>query len=629
MINKYPVWKNAIVILAIILGIVYAIPNLYKADYAIQVGKVNLSEKLNEAESKLVSDTVKTLEVKPKSVEKNTDLITLRYDTSDDQLKAKDQLSEKLGYDYSVTMNLAPTTPEILSKINAKPMSLGLDLRGGIHFLLELDIDAAIKKNMERRKKPLETLFRKKKIHRKRVEIGDSKIDILFRDKKNQEKAYDVLSSDNNYNELTISKPENPTDYRVTMSVNQAYIQDFTKNAMEKNLLQLRERVNQIGVAEPLVQRQGDKRIVVELPGIQDSKKARAILGSTSTLEFRMVDQTNNVNATDIARTGRVPHGSKLYFRKENSKGVKIPVILKEEIMLTGDKIEKAVAGFDQNSGTAAVHLKLNSEGGNIFYNATRNEIGNPMAVVYIENKAEKKKVDGKEVWTTREETEVINVATIQDALSTNFQITGLDSRGEAATLATLLKAGSLAAPIRFVEERTVGPTMGEENIKKGQLAITVGFLLVVVFMVVYYKSFGVIADVALFANLACMIAVLSLARATLTMPGIAGIVLTVGMAVDANVLIFERIREEIRNGLSPQAAINSGYDKAFWTIFDANLTTFIAAIILYMFGTGPIKGFAVTLSIGIATSMFTAIMGTRLIVNFVYGGKKLEKLSI
>ncbi|THB65414.1 MAG: protein translocase subunit SecD [Gammaproteobacteria bacterium] len=637
MINKYPLWKNLLIIVAIVCGVIYAIPNFYDADYAIQIGKEKLSEKLSEQDYKKINAVLDGLAIKPYKTDiegetpatektaKSYDHLLLRYKKSKEQLEVHKTLSTQLK-DYSVTMNLANTTPKWLEGINAEPMYLGLDLRGGIHFLLEIDMKTARRKNLTEKRSGIRTMFRENKVYARRVTVKEKEeyIDILFKDQESLDKGKKVLENDETFKQMIFSQPEGTEGYRLQLRISQKYAEKLLNNAMDKNLIRLRDRVNQLGVAEPIVQKQGKSRIVVELPGVQDSKKARTILGSTATLEFRMVDEDNNLRAADVARSGRVPYGSKLFY-EDNGR----PVLLKDEIMLTGEYIEGAFIGPNEQSSFFDVHIDLNSAGGSRFFDITKNEIGNKMAVVYIENNPKKTEVDGKEVWTTEKKEEVISIATIQASLSKRFRITGRFSAPEASELATFLKAGALAAPVKFVEERTVGPSMGEKNIAKGKEAIAIGMLLVVLFMIIYYKMFGLIANIALVANVALMLALLSLLQATLTLPGIAGIVLTVGMAVDANVLIFERIREEIKNGLTPQAAINSGYDKAFWTIFDANLTTFIAAIILYMAGTGPIKGFAVTLSIGIATSMFTAIMVSRMIANFIYGGRKIEKLSI
>ncbi|THB72037.1 MAG: protein translocase subunit SecD [Gammaproteobacteria bacterium] len=627
MINQYPLWKYILIALVIFFGAIYALPNLYEDDFAIQISSTSMSAKLEPGSVNKIKEAVNKLEKQPKAVEYKDKMVLLRYANSTEQLDAKALLSKSLAKEeLSITLNIVSNTPAWLKSMHAMPMQLGLDLRGGIHFLMEVDTQAAITKRLETAYSESRRLLRSEGIRYRKVNLNKDNIEMIFKSEELRDKAESELRSEAEFADFRMSTSEDAQGrFVLTAGMDENSIKAITESALRKNITILRERVNKIGVAEPIVQRQGKNRIVVELPGIQDSAMARTFIGTTATLEFRLQDQEND--AYVAKETGIIPSKSKLYFMKGNKRR---PVLLQKEIMLTGEYIQSASSAIDPQTGLPIVNIRLNQTGGSKFYEATRDNVGRPMGTVFSEDIfVGKEVVDGETKWITKKKEEVINVATIRDALSTRFQISGIDSMEEATNLAKLLEAGSLAAPIYFVEERTVGPSMGEKNIEQGQMAVTIGFLLVVVFMAIYYKTFGIVADVALFANLALMVALLSLFRATLTMPGIAGIVLTVGMAVDANVLIFERIREELRNGLSPQAAIDSGYDKAFWTIFDANLTTFIAAILLFSFGTGPIKGFAVTLSIGIATSMFTATMGTRAIVNLVFGGRKIKWLSI
>lgn len=627
MINKYPLWKYILIALVIFFGAIYALPNLYDDDFAIQISNTKVTTSLSDSTNKKIKGVIKGLEKQPRAVDYNEKKVLLRYTNSTDQLDAKALITTALADpNLSITLNIVSNTPNWLRSLNASPMQLGLDLRGGIHFLLEVDADAAITKRLETAYSESRRILRSEKIRYRKVKLKDDGIELVFSKETEREKAISTLKSEAEFSDFTLLTSEDATTgkFILTAGMDENSIKSITESALKKNITILRERVNQIGVAEPIVQRQGKKRIVVELPGIQDSAMARMIIGTTATLEFRLEDQEND--PYQAKESGVIPSKSKLYRMKNSSR----PVLLQKEIMLTGEYIESASSAIDSQTGLPIVNIRLNQTGGSKFYEATRDNVGRPMGTVFTENIVLGKEiVDGETKWITKKKEEVINVATIRDALSTRFQISGIDSMDEAQNLSKLLQAGSLAAPIYFVEERTVGPSMGEENIEHGKEAVIIGFLLVVAFMILYYKAFGVVANIALFANLALMVALLSIFRATLTMPGIAGIVLTVGMAVDANVLIFERIREELRNGLSPQSAIDSGYDKAFWTIFDANLTTFIAAILLFSFGTGPIKGFAVTLSIGIATSMFTATMGTRAIVNLAFGGRKIKWLSI
>ncbi|NOY71834.1 MAG: protein translocase subunit SecD [Gammaproteobacteria bacterium] len=617
--NQYPVWKYTLIAVICLLAGFYALPNLFGNDPALQVSATR-SAIIDASTEVLVKETLTSSEIKYKSAEITPQGLLVRFDDTNEQLKAQRLIKSELGSDYVVALNLAPATPGWLQDMGADPMFLGLDLRGGVHFLMEVDMHSAIKSAEIRYRDEVRALLRKNKIRYLSISHrAAGGISVKFRDETDLETSRDLIRKELD----TLDQQEKKNDGRATLflTITKDEVRAVKNFALQQNMTTLRNRVNELGVAEPVIQQQGLNRIVVQLPGIQDTARAKEILGATATLEFRMADETSDVQS---AVEGRSPAGSKLYRERNGS-----PILLKKRIIVTGDQITDAASGIDQQDGSAAVFISLDGKGANKMLDTTKANVGKLMAVVFIENKTDTRLVDGEEVKTKRRIEEVINVARIREAFSHRFQITGLDDTEEARDLALLLRAGALSAPMDIVEERTVGPSLGKDNIDKGFLSVQIGFILVLIFMVFYYRTFGVIACVALTVNLVLLVAVLSLLQATLTLPGIAGIVLTVGMAVDANVLIFERIREEIRNGNSSQASIHAGYEKALSTIADANITTFIVAIVLYGLGTGAIKGFAVTLSIGILTSMFTAIMGTRAIVNLIYGGKRIERLSI
>ncbi|HKK14839.1 MAG TPA: protein translocase subunit SecD [Gammaproteobacteria bacterium] len=621
MINQYPLWKYLLLVMVAVVAILYALPNLYGEDPAVQISARH-GAPVNTALRDQVASTLKKDNLPYKSMQLSKDQLLVRFLGTDEQLSAADRLTSALGDKYVVALNLAPATPQWLRDINALPMYLGLDLRGGVHFLMEVDMKAAIKQHYERYVGEIRTMLRKKRIHYSAVEAGARDLVMRFRTAEARTKARSALEATNEYDDLKLEDKDSPAGPELMATLTQKAQQKIEKFALQQNITTLRNRVNELGVAEPVIQQQGDKRIVVELPGVQDTARAKEILGATATLAFHFVDEDHN--AGEAASTGHVPAGDKLYQERNGN-----PILLKRQVILTGDYITDASSGFDQQTGGPAVFITLDGKGGHLMQEATRNRVGSLMAVVYIESKVETKTVNGKTVRQRKKSEKVINVARIREELGKRFQITGLDSPQEARNLALLLRAGALAAPVDIIEERTVGPSLGKTNIAQGFESVVVGFLVVVAFMAVYYKVFGLLADLALGFNLVLIVAILSMLQATLTLPGIAGIVLTVGMAVDANVLIYERIREELRNGNSPQASIHAGYEKAFGTIADANITTLIAALVLFSFGTGPVKGFAVTLSIGIITSMFTAIMGTRAIVNLIYGGRRRVKLAI
>jgi len=616
--NQYPAWKNALVLAVIIIGAFFAMPNLFDKDPAVQVSAGRYGS-IDLALMTKVETALKAQAINYTRAELQDNRLLVRLADAETQLQAKEVLNNEIKGDYTIALNLASTTPSWLASMGAKAMNLGLDLRGGVHFLMEVDMDAAVKLALESFASEFRALLRDEKIRYKRIQVEADKIVIGFRNIEHRDNATTKIKDD--YKDVKIVPVEVGTTPSLAVNLTEALIRETKQTALQQNITTLRNRINELGVAEPTVQQQGDSRIVVQLPGVQDTAQAKKILGATATLEFRLVDYENE--AQD-AINGRVPSNSKLYYHRDGR-----PYLLKKQVMLTGEHIINSTSTLDPDSGTPAVSVTLDGKGSRIFSKVTGDNIGNPMAVVFIESKTETRKIDGEIVKVRRQLPQIISVATIRDQLAKKFQITGLDSGAEASELALLLRAGALAAPIEIVEERTVGPSLGQDNIDQGFQSVMIGFAFVLVFMIIWYRIFGAVANLALAANLVLIVALLSLLQATLTLPGIAGIVLTVGMAVDANVLIFERIREELRVGNTAQASIDAGYGKAFSTIADANITTLIAAIVLFSFGTGSIKGFAVTLSLGILTSMFTAIMGTRAAVNLIYGRKSQVKLSI
>ena len=622
MVNRYAPWRYILLLLIIVIGTIYAIPNLYGENPALQIShRVNLVDhaELDNLKSLLENERVDYL-----SVELDGNNMLVRFDSEEKQLRAATQVGDALreiDKRYSIALNLAPATPEWLTSLNALPMYLGLDLRGGVHFLMEVDMEAAIEKSLQRSAGEMRSFMREEKVRYKAVQASSDRIDVRFASAEARDGARLLLEDE--YRDFKFADSNDDRSWFIKISFNQTALAEEKRSAIEQNISTLKNRVNELGVAEPVIQRQGDERVVVQLPGVQDTVRAKEILGATATLEFRLV-HGSFADWSAAQASGKAPIGSRLYTESDGS-----PVLLKRNVIVTGDQIVGAASGLDQQSGTPDVTITMNSSGADRMARITRDNIGKPMAVVFIEDKFEFREVNGELKRIRSTETQVINVATIQDQLSKRFHITGLDSTREARDLALLLRAGALRAPMVIVEERTVGPSLGQENIDRGFLSVMVGFIAVLVFMAAYYKVFGLVANLALALNLVLMVAILSLFQATLTLPGIAGIVLTVGMAVDANVLIFERIREELRLGNTPQAAIYSGYSKAFGTIADANITTFIAAVVLFGFGTGPIQGFAVTLMVGIASSMFTAIFGTRAVINLIYGSKQVSRLAI
>jgi len=615
VLNHSPLWKKLLVLFIVAIGVLYASPNLYGEDPAVQISGLRGVEAdattLDSVKSQLNEQQIDFL-----SIALEEGQVLTRFKDTENQLKARDLLDKSLGDKYSVALNLTPATPDWLDSIGGVPMKFGLDLRGGVSFTMEVNMNEAIVKAQDGMVGDFRTDLRNEKIRYRSVKKSGDAIDIQFRKVEDLENAESFLRK--RYRDFLFV--ENADTLTLSATMTDIKLKEIREYALQQNITIIRNRVNELGVAEPLVQRQGQKNIIIELPGVQDTAKAKEILNATATIEFRMVDQEGDLSA---ALNGRVPASSQLLTDRDGR-----PSLLKKRVMLTGDHIVDAGSSFDEYS-RPQVNITLDSPGGSKFSNATKNAIGKPMATVFIEYKAtDRVDAEGNTIFEKHEE--IISVATIQARLGKQFRITGAGSQAEAHNLALLLRAGALIAPIQIVEERTVGPTLGAENVQLGFQAIMGGFALVFIFMLIYYRAFGVVANLALSANLILIVGVMSMIPgATLTLPGMAGIVLTVGMAVDANVLIFERIREELRSGKSVQQSIHQGYDAAFSTILDANITTLIAAIILFAVGTGPIKGFAVTLSIGIITSMFTAIVGTRTVVNSVWGGKRLDKLSI
>jgi preprotein translocase subunit SecD len=620
MVNKYPLWKNVLILGVILVGALYASPNLFPEDPAIQISPTRGSVLTDDIEDR-VRISLEQAQIPIRALEREAEQLLVRFTDPEQQLEAADVVKGTLGRSFVVALNLAPATPAWLQGLQAAPMNLGLDLRGGVHFLMEVDMDAALDKALERYEDEFRGVLREERIRYAGIRKAQDEVVIRLRESGDLEQARELLR-DQYRGELQLDTRETEGGVAIAVRITEEERQRIRRFALQQNITTLRKRVNELGVAEPIVQQQGENRVVVQLPGVQDTTRAKEILGATATLEFRLVNE--DADPIEAQRTGRVPAGDRLYMERDGN-----PILLKRRVMLTGDHITDAASGIDQESGGPAVFITLDGKGSRIFSKVTGENVKRLMAVVFIETKTETELVDGELKRTTRTIEEVINVARIQEQLSKRFQITGLDSTREARDLALLLRAGALAAPMQIVEERTVGPSLGRDNIDKGFKSVVIAFIAVVVFMALYYRVFGLVANVALLLNLVLIVSVLSMLQATLTLPGIAGIVLTVGMAVDANVLIFERIREELRNGMSPQAAIQAGYERALSTIADANITTLIAAVALIIIGTGPVKGFAVTLSIGVMSSMFTAIMGTRAAINLIYGGRRVRALAI
>ncbi len=640
MLNHYPLWKYILIIFIIAVSAFYALPNIYGEDPALQIAASARNVNIDEQTLNRMAKTFEKEGVHYRNAKLSETGLFFRFENEAIQLKAKNIAEKELGNDYAVALNLAPATPKWLRDMGADPMYLGLDLRGGVYFLMQVDMEAAITKSVNTFVSDSRTILRKAKIRYLGSKKDKNNVIIRFKTEELREQGLTIL--DKEMREVSFKEKEDGKSFLLYGHISEATIKELKMFALKQNISTLRKRIDEKfhGLVEPIIQQQGEDRIVIQLPGIQDTAGAKDILGATATLEYRAVDEEHTV---EQALSGRVPAGSRIYYTRERQEGSRIipsvPVLLKKRVITTGEHVTNAQAGIDPDTGGAKVNVSLDGYGGKRMGAFTKGNVGQRMAVVYLETKQETvldkkgnilRDEKGNPVLKRHTVEEVISNAVIRGHFSNRFETTGLDSVQEANDLSLLLRAGALAAPVYIIEERTIGPSLGQDNIDKGFNSVMIGFIAVLFFMAFWYRKFGLIANLALALNLVIIVAVLSLLQATLTLPGIAGIVLTVGMAVDANVLIFERIREELRNGNSPQNSINSGYEKALSTIADANITTLIAAFVLFVVGTGPIKGFAVTLSIGIMTSMFTAIMVTRAVVNYSYGSKRsLKELSI
>ncbi len=606
------------VLLVVLLGGLFALPNLFDQDPSMEIS-AQRDAVIDQTTESRVQQALDKVGITAKGMAQKNGKLLVRFLSSEDQLKAMDQIAAELGENYTPALTLSPDLPDWLVGLGAEPMYLGLDLRGGIHVLIDVDMEAAIEQAAERYSSDIRTLLRENKLRYIRISRENEQVVVKFNNPEKRDQASDLIG--NEFRSLNLESIDEGDAFLVLVSLSPVEKQEVQKFALQQNITTLRNRVNALGIAEPLIQQQGIRRIVVQLPGAQDPAKLKEILGATATLEYRLADTEHSV---EDAVNGRIPPGSNLYHERDGQ-----PVLLKKRVIVTGNQIVDASSGLDQQTGQPAVFVSLDGVGAKRMRRMTNENVGKPMAVVFIENRTTTRIVDGEPVKVKKRVEEVISIATIREPFGRRFQTTGLDTTEEARDLALLLRAGALAAPIEIVEERTIGPSLGQDSIDQGFKSVMIGLALVMVFMAIYYRIFGLVADLALVMNLVLIVAILSMLQATLTLPGIAGIVLTVGMAVDANVLIFQRIREEIANGNSPQTSIQAGYEKAFSTIIDANITTLIAAVVLFSFGTGPIKGFAVTLAIGICTSMFTAIIGTRAVINLIYGRKRVKALAI
>ena len=614
MLNKFPLWKNSLILIAALFAFVYASPNYFPADAAIQLSGQSGSMIIDEDVLKKMEKTLENSEISFFGGETDGQTAIVRIEDRDSQLRAKEVIQAEMGGDYVVALNLAPTTPNWLNSLGGKPMKLGLDLSGGVHFLLEVDLNSAIELQLEGTLNEIKAILREEKIRYRSFEIVDNQIVGKFRDEEQVQTARNIIRT--NFVDIQPVNSPRQNQLLLTYVLNDTTISTIEDSAIKQNLTSLRNRVNELGVSEPIVSRQGKNRIVVELPGVQDTAEAKRIIGKTANLEFRLESKS------------RI--GDRFNFRNEQAQS---NALLEKNAVITGENVTDARASFDEN-GRPQVNITLDSKGGWQMGYATRDNIGRRLGVLFIEYKTKleksvSEKGDIELISVPYVEKNIISLATIQAQLGKQFRITGLDGQRESSELALLLRAGALAAPMYIVEERTIGPSLGADNIELGVKSVSLGLALVLMFMVIIYKAFGIAANIALSMNLLLLVAFMSIIGATLTLPGIAGIVLTVGMAVDANVLIFSRIREELKQGASVQLAIDSGYNRAFVSILDANITTLIVALILFLIGSGPVQGFAVTLSIGILTSMFTSIIMTRGIVNFVVGGRKIDRLWI
>lgn len=623
--NRYPTWKYVLVIVVILFGIIYSLPNLYKKDFAVQVS-ADSTHTLDDNTLNKVQTALAAQQISYSQIEKvANDSVLYHFANADTQLRADDIIKDTLGTGYTVALNLAATTPKWLQSIGAAPVHLGLDLSGGVHFLMAIDINSLIQHRMQAAERNVADALRRNNIRYLGLQDSPNGLSIRAPDRATADKISTVLSQE--YPEFTRTLTPDGQQWLVQASLSEQARADAQNFAVDKTISVLRKRIDELGVNEPIVQRQGADRISVDLPGVQDTARAKQIIGGTATLEFHLQDVQHD--AGQAQQSGLIPPGSSLYPYTAAGMTESIPVLLQDQIVLSGSSITNATATVGED-GRPAVSITLGGGGEAAFYRITGENVGKPLAIIYVETALTPVVINGETQYTQRKSQRIISIATIQSALPSTFQITGLSNVKEASDLALLLRAGSLPTPVAIIEESTIGPSLGQQNIDKGIFSIEVGFVVIVLFMMMYYRFFGLLADIALGMNLVLLVAVLSVLGATLSLPGIAGILLTLGMAVDANVLIFERIREELRNGVSPHASIQAGYERAFSTIVDSNVTTLIAAMALLIIGTGAIKGFAVTLTIGILTSMFTAITGTRAIVNLIYGKKvRLNKLSI
>ncbi len=621
--NDFPRWKYVLVAVVLGLGVLYSLPNVFLQQPAVQIS-ANRGAQIDDALEARVRNTLKTANLEVDRIDRTDTRLLARFDNSDEQLAASDALKTELGDDkYVVALNLASTVPAWLRMIGANSMPLGLDLQGGVHFLMQVDDRDVMQKQQQRYIDDIREVLREGKVRYKSVGKSAKGLVVELRSSDDRDTARSLIET--KVPEVFLSQGTSEEgNYTLAAAIDPEKLREISRNTIQQNVATLRNRINALGVAEPLIVQQGESRIVVELPGVQDTAEAKKILGATATLEYRAVDES--VNPVDAERTGRVPPEDRLYHLREGGG----PIVLKKKVIVTGDELVGASSQPDPQTGEPAVSVTLNAAGGRKMLEFTTQNVGKPMAVVYVERKPETSIVNGKEVRTTKVTEEVVSVATIRGVFSNKFQTTGLGSMQEASETALLLRSGSLAAPVEIVEERVIGPSLGQDNIKKGINAVLLGLAAVLVCAAAYYYLFGLVADIALFFNLMLLIAVMSAIGVTLTMPGIAGIVLTLGMAIDANVLICERIREELRNGLTPLAAIRAGYDKAWATILDANVTHLLAALALMTLGSGPIKGFGITLFIGILTSMFTSVTVTHGITNLLHSGrKKLHGLRV
>ena len=625
--NRYPTWKYLLVLAAIVVALVYSVPNLFGEDPAIQVSSARGQTDLGTA--KRVEETLTRAGIKFTGSLLDSTGVKVRFADTETQLRARDVVQKELGESFTVALNLLPSTPAVLRAVRAEPMHLGLDLRGGVHFLMQVDTRAVLKKSAEIAAEDLRRSLREAKVRYVAVNrLESGAIDVVFRDAADRDKARDVVRKE--MRDLQVEDVQRGSDLVLNARISDAALLEKKRFALEQNMTALRNRVDELGVAEPVIQQQGQDRIVVQLPGVQDTARAKEILGRTATLEIYLVDEEN----AGVAVTGQAPVGSKVYRFRDGR-----PILLKNRLIYSGDNIVDAAPGFDNRSSQPIVSISLDARGAAINQRVTGESVGKRMAVVYIEIKSDPKldangrpvlDESGREARVSRRIEEVITAPVIRQQLGKRFQIEGIGSAREANELALLLRAGALAAPVEIIEERTVGPSLGADNIDRGLRSIWIGFAMIAVFIAVYYSMFGVISVVALGINVVLLVALLSMIQATLTLPGMAAIALTIGMAIDANVLINERIREELRNGNTPQASIYAGYERAFGTILDSNVTTLIAGIFLLALGSGPIRGFATVLCLGILTSMFSAVMVSRAMVNLYYGGRrKLERVSI